>query len=273
MDDQPIKCSAPIEIAPRRFVNLRCRAVRRIQRNSQVAVDLRLHFGGFHERKLQSDPQIELNVDVVDAGSPILVVFRHLTGSEQHQLLPLELRGQAAGILLSLIEIPQLDGGESLPLIVSPSLDLVVVDADALVRVANRQIHRQVVVQRAVVDVKLGELRAGGVEFDGVGAEDQPQDEDDDPDDDENSEDDLADAGADAVHDAAAAAAEGVAAASASVAAGAVVVLRRRRNGGAVVGPIQVRLSGFSHWRGFEQQRIFFFLDEIEKLNRKKSEF
>lgn len=246
MDDQPIKCSAPIEIAPLRFVNLRRRAV--IQRNSQVAVDLRLHFGGFHERKLQSDPQIELNVDVIDAGSPILVVFRHLSGSEKHQLLPFELRGQAAGILLSLIEIPQLDGGESLPLVESPSLDLVVVDADALVRVANRQIHRQIVVQRAVVDVELGELSFSGVEFDGVGAENQPQDEDDDPDDDENGEDDLADAGADAVHDAAAAAAEGVAAASsASVAAGAVVVLRRRRDGGAVVGPIQVRLSGFSH--------------------------
>lgn len=81
--DEVIKYSAPIEIAPLRFVIPRRRAIR-IQRNSQVAVDLRLHFGRFHERKLQSDPQIQLNVDVVHAGSPILVVFRHLIGSERH---------------------------------------------------------------------------------------------------------------------------------------------------------------------------------------------
>lgn len=163
------------------------------------------------------------------------------------------------------MEIPQFGGGESLALVESPSLDPVVVDADALVRVANRQIQRQIVVQRVVDDVELGELRAGGVEFDGVGAENQPQDEDNDSDDDENGDDDLADAGADAVHDAAAAAAEGVAAASAAVAAGAVVGLGRRRDGGAVVGPVQVRLPGFSHWLnafwewlGFQRSNGYF---------------
>lgn len=160
-------------------------------------------------------------------------------------MLPLELGVQIGGVLLTLVESLQIHGGESLAAVESPSLDLVVVDADPLVRVANRQIQRQIVVERVVVvDAELGERRVGDVELDGVWAEDQPHDEGEDPDDDEEGDHDLADAGAEAVHDAAAATGEGVAA---SAAAGAVVGLRRRRNGGAVVSPIQVRLPGFPH--------------------------
>lgn len=101
--------------------------------------------------------------------------------------------------------------------------------------------------KRVVGKVELGERCVGGVEFDGVGAENQPADEDDDSDDNENGDEDLAYAGADAVGDAAAAAAEGVATAAASSAARAVIGFGGRRDGGAVVGSVQVGLF-ISHW-------------------------
>ena len=159
-----------------------------------------------------------------------------------------ELCSQIAGVLLSLIELGQFHGLQPLALVVSASFDSVVVDSDALVRIANRQIHRQIVVRGAVVDVELGERGLGDVKFDSVGAENQPEDEDDDSDEKKNGEDDLADAGADAVHEAAAAAAEGVAAAAAAAATSrAVGGFGRRGDGGAVVGSVEVRLPGFSH--------------------------
>lgn len=151
-----MRCSAPIEIAPRRLVSPRRRDVG-TQRDFQIAIDLRLHSGRFDETELHPDPQIQLDVDIVAAGGPILVVFRHLVASEQHQLRSFEHRAHGAGVLLPLIELLQFHGGESLASVESPSLDPVVVDADSLVRIANRQIHRQIVVERAVVDVELRE--------------------------------------------------------------------------------------------------------------------
>lgn len=76
---------------------------------------------------------------------------------------------------MALIERRQLNRGEPLPLVKRPSLDPVVVDPDPLVRVTNREIHRQIEAERVVVEVEFSERGVGGVEFHGVRAEDEPE--------------------------------------------------------------------------------------------------
>lgn len=88
-----------------------------------------------------------------------------------------------------------------LPLVENSTLDLVVVDPDPLVWVANREIHSQVVVEVSVGQVELSESDIGGVQFHGVRAKDEPADDGGDCDDNEDEAKDLAEAGAEAVHD------------------------------------------------------------------------
>lgn len=117
----------------------------------------------------------------------------------------------------------QIHGVESLVVVQRPRLDGVVVDADPLVRVSNRDARGEVVAE-GFAACGVIELREGGVvdvEPEGVGAEDEPEDGGDDAGDDEQGAQDLADAAEEAVEEAAAAAAARVAstpAAAASVA-------------------------------------------------------
>ena len=62
---------------------------------------------------------------------------------------------------------------ESLVSVVSPDLDLVVVDADAAVRVPDREVEVEVVAEVVVrAERELRELGVGDVELDGVWSED-----------------------------------------------------------------------------------------------------
>ena len=114
--------------------------------------------------------------------------------------------------------------------------DVVVVDADPAVRVADRDVEGEVVVESVVGGVvEAREGRVGNVEFEHVGAHDEPEEKAEYCYDDEDCGEDLADEAQDAVEDAAAEAAQAAAAAAVAAAAGGAVVGFRRRNGGAVV--------------------------------------
>lgn len=81
---------------------------------------------------------------------------------------------------MPLIERRDLDGAEPLIPVVSADLDHVVVDSETLVRVPDREIEVEVVEEVAVVariEAEPVQIGVGDVEFDGVGAEDQPEDQ------------------------------------------------------------------------------------------------
>lgn len=80
---------------------------------------------------------------------------------------------------MSLIERRDVSGAESLVSVVSTDLNLVVVDADSLVWVADREIEVEIVVEVAVVvriEAESVQIGVVDVEFDGVGTEDEPED-------------------------------------------------------------------------------------------------
>lgn len=77
---------------------------------------------------------------------------------------------------MSLVERLKRRRIEPLTFIVSPSLDAIVVDTDLLVRVTDCDVEGEIVVEVVVFcEVELGEFSFCDVEFDLVGAEDEPE--------------------------------------------------------------------------------------------------
>lgn len=99
-----------------------------------------------------------------------------------------------------------------------PDLKAVVVDADSLIRVSNRDVRGEVVVE-GVAGGRVIELRDGGVvdvEQEDIRAEDEPDNDGDDGSNDEQGAQDLEDAADEAIEEAAATTAARVAAAPAA---------------------------------------------------------
>lgn len=109
--------------------------------------------------------------------------------------------------------------------------DVVVVDPDPAVRVSDRNVEGEVVVERVVGVTELGESGIGDVELEDVGAYDEPEEECEYQSDDYDCGQDFAYEAYDAVEDATAAAGEATAAAARTVVGFPV----RRRNWWAVV--------------------------------------
>lgn len=81
---------------------------------------------------------------------------------------------------MSLIERRDVSGSESLISVITTDFDLVVVDSDSLIWVTDCEIEIEVVMEIAVVvwiEAELGQIGVGDVEFDGVGTEDEPENE------------------------------------------------------------------------------------------------
>lgn len=129
---------------------------------------------------------------------------------------------------MALIERRQRRVPEPRTVVHGPGLDVVVVDADPLVGVADGHVEREVVLEVGVVgEVELGEVGSVDVGLDLVGAEDEPEDEDDDAENDDDGDEEL-DQGA-----------EAGAGAAGGTAANVVVGLRLRRDRRAVVGSVE----------------------------------
>jgi len=145
-------------------------------------------------------------------------------------VLPLEHWVQHVRVLVPLVEGIGVLGVEPGVVEQCARLDIVVVDAQPLVRVAHCDVQGKIVVEGVVGVVELREGGVGDVEFHDVGTDDEPEEERGDAHDDDHREDDLEDEAEDAA----------AAAATAAAAPWAVVGLLRR-NSGAVVGSVQLR--------------------------------
>lgn len=160
-------------------------------------------------------------------------------------MLTFEIGGEDMGGLVAHIERRENLGIEPGILVQCSGFDAVVVDADSFVGVTNGDVESEIVVERVVGVVELGEVGIGDVEFDLVGSEYEPEHEDGDAQDDDDGADEFEDEVEDAAEDTATATAAAVAAADWAV------VGFGWGDGGAVVGAVQLGLLP-SHWMMME---------------------
>eukprot|EP00178_Gracilaria_changii_P017609 TRINITY_DN50225_c0_g1_i1.p2 TRINITY_DN50225_c0_g1~~TRINITY_DN50225_c0_g1_i1.p2 ORF type:complete len:109 (+),score=14.93 TRINITY_DN50225_c0_g1_i1:338-664(+) len=96
------------------------------------------------------------------------------------------------GVLVALVKWRNSCVGEPLVIIVGPRLDIIVVDTDPLVGVADAHGEVEIVLKVVVSgEVEFGEGGGVDVDFELVGAEDEPEDEDDDAENDDYGDDKL----------------------------------------------------------------------------------
>ncbi|MED6106587.1 hypothetical protein PIB30_005871 [Stylosanthes scabra] len=224
----------------------------RHQRNLQRTNSFRLHLPSLHKPKLKPNSHENLHINAINTRSTFFIHLRSLIRSQNHLILPLERSSNHRRVLLPLKK--RFDSHVTEPYVVveSTRLDVVVVDSHALVRVSDREIQREIVVERVVSasggggvggggEIELSEGGVADVELDEIWPYDEIENNGYDHEEDENSGEDLADEADDAVENAAAAAAEDSAAAAAvgAAAVAAVAAFRlRRRDCGAVIGAV-----------------------------------
>lgn len=204
----------------------------------QAAVDPRPVVPNLKDPHLEPQLGVHPDVHVVEALARLPRV-RLRDAVLRHDLRALERRGERRRALPPLVEGGQRGVAEAEAVVGRPRLQVVVVDADPLVGVADAHGEGEVVAQTAGAGgvVELGEGGVVDVSLDVVGAEDEPEDEDDDAEGDDDGDDEL---------DEVAEEAEGAAAAAAGATADAAVGVSRRDRG-AVVGPVQVGLLRLGH--------------------------
>ncbi|GMH23150.1 hypothetical protein Nepgr_024993 [Nepenthes gracilis] len=167
----------------------------------QITFNFRLILPSLKQSQLKSNLHIEFHVYLERSIGLLAVVIGNCIGAERYCSLAGECRwAQIGGVLVLLVEGAQRCRSEKLVLVVSPRLYLVVVDADVAVRVPDGEVDGEVEGECGIAsggrgEVELGERCVGGVEFDDVGTDDEPEDEDDESDGDEDGDDDLDDAG------------------------------------------------------------------------------
>lgn len=145
-------------------------------------------------------------------------------------MLAVERGAQYSRVLVPLVERRQIHRAKSLAFVVTVGLDGVVVYANPLVGVSDGEVERHVVLERVGGggEIELRERRAGDVELEVVGAEDEPDDEGGEANDDEDSEDDFENEAENAIAEAAEKAPKAAAATTAAAVAVAVVGFSRR---------------------------------------------
>lgn len=201
----------------------------------QITPNLGSHSVAFEEQEFEPNRHEELHVDGENSGAVILVELGRLIGGEWRHALALEEGADDGGVFGVLEERTEALGGESNILVESERFDLVVVDTDPAVGVADGDVEGEVVVERVVGEREARERGVADVKFEDVGANDEPEEKHEYASDDEHGGEDLADEADDAVEDAPAAAAQAPAPTSTSAAGSAAVGLLRRRNRGTVV--------------------------------------
>nr|GMD92050.1 vacuolar protein-sorting-associated protein 33 homolog [Ipomoea batatas] len=150
-----------------------------LQRDLEIAFDGGLNLPSLDPPNLQSNSQVKLDVDFVNPASLLVVVAAPVAGVEGDDVIAPERRAQVGGVLVALVERFEILGAKPLALVERGGFEVVVVDADALVGVADGEVEGEVVVEGAVGggEVELGEGGVVHVEFDLVGAEDEPEDQ------------------------------------------------------------------------------------------------
>ena len=147
--------------------------IRGTERNLEITPNLGLEPPRLDQPKLKPHPKPQLRVDPVYPRLQILVQILPISAVKHHQALSLELTPHLRRVLVPLVERRHVAVTESLVSVVSPDLDLVVVDADAAVRVPDREVEVEVVAEVVVrAERELRELGVGDVELDGVWSED-----------------------------------------------------------------------------------------------------
>jgi len=145
-------------------------------------------------------------------------------------MLPLEHGVQHVRGLVPLVEAIRVLGVEPGVVEQCARFDIVVVDAQPLIRVAHCDVEGKIVAEGVVRVVELSEGGVSDVDFHDVGTDYEPEEERGDAHDDDHREDELEDE-----------AEEAAAAAATAAAAPWAVVGLLRRNSGAVVGSVQLR--------------------------------
>nr|GMD89721.1 hypothetical protein SOVF_158540 [Ipomoea batatas] len=150
-----------------------------LQRDLEIAFDGGLNLPSLDPPNLQSNSQVKLDVDVVNPAALLVVVASPVAGVEGDDVIAPERGAEVGGVLVALVEGFEILGAKPLALVERGGFEVVVVDADALVGVADGEVEGEVVVEGAVGggEVELGEGGVVHVEFDLVGAEDEPEDQ------------------------------------------------------------------------------------------------
>lgn len=104
----------------------------------------------FEEEEFEPNRHEELHVDGENSGAVLLVELGGLVGGEWRHALALEEGADECGVFGVLEERPQGLRGESHILVQSERFDLVVVDADSAVGVADGDVQGEVVVERVI---------------------------------------------------------------------------------------------------------------------------
>ncbi|MED6224957.1 hypothetical protein PIB30_089159 [Stylosanthes scabra] len=223
------------------------------QRNLQSTNSLRLHLPTLHKPKLKPNFHEHLHINAINTRSTFFLNLRSLIRSQNYLILPLQRGSNHRRVLLPLKKRLDCDVTEPYVVVESTRLDVVVVYSHALVRVSDREIQREIVVERVVAggggvggEIELSESGVADVELDEIWPYDEIEKHGYYHEKDEKCGEDLADEAEDAVENAAATAAEDSAAAAA-VGASAVAAVAafglRRRDRRAIIGAVEL-----GHW-------------------------
>lgn len=182
------------------------------QRNLQITIDLWLELARLEKPHLEPYPEVQLELNVKDTLGLFLIVLRNDIAAQQQRLLAFEDRGHDSGVLVPLIERVQTQIAESLILEECVGFNVVVVDADPSIGIANGDIESKVVVEGVVGVIETGDGGVGHMEIDLVGTKQKPDDKSDDGNDDDNGAEQLVETPANTSEKAAATAAAAIAA-------------------------------------------------------------
>jgi len=174
--DPPLFPVIPIALSGlKRSVRRGC-CVTRFQWHVQRTPNLGLQTPTLEQQELEPNRHEELQIYGVNPRTLFLVKLRNLDLGEWSHALALENGTHEGGVLVVLVERTQCQVPEQNILVQRERFDLIVVDADPAVRVADRHVESEVIVESVVGGVV--EAREGGVcdvEFDHVGAHDKPE--------------------------------------------------------------------------------------------------
>lgn len=119
----------------------------RSQRNVQVTTNLRLQFPSFEQTQLEPNLQIQLQINIINTRSLLLVQLRNPIRIENHHLLTLEGSAPHARRLMMLKHRFQILGTEPNIMVQRTRFDVVVVDPQPLVGVTNRDVEGKIVIE------------------------------------------------------------------------------------------------------------------------------
>ncbi|KAF8395455.1 hypothetical protein HHK36_019401 [Tetracentron sinense] len=175
------------------------------QRNLQIALNLGLKSTSLESPNLKPNPKIELNINLERPSTRPRIKIRKLGTPKHDRRIPFKEGIEKVSLLMSLIKRIQSRISEDFAIVKSSSFDAIIVNTDSLVGVPDSDVEREIVVKDVVVgEIELGKGSVYDMEFDLVGAEDEPENKDDKAGDDRKGDQDLEEAAQEAAAAAAA---------------------------------------------------------------------